>query len=71
MFVGGIIALHATADAARKSKRSAAPPYYYYAPQVDPVCERARAEDPTGLFAGYPCWAREAFGRGRSGGRGR
>jgi len=35
------------------------------------VCEeRAQAADPTGLYAGYPCWAREAFGRG-SGGRGR
>jgi hypothetical protein len=26
-------------------------------------CDRARNEDPTGLFAGYPCWAREVFGR--------
>jgi len=35
------------------------------------VCEeRAQAADPTGLYAGYPCWAREAFGRG-AGGRGR
>jgi hypothetical protein len=31
--------------------------------------ERARNEDPTGQFAGYPCWAREVFGRGAGGGR--
>ena len=36
------------------------------------VCEeRAEAEDRTGEFRGYPCWAREAFGRGRSRGQGR
>jgi hypothetical protein len=48
-----------------------APGYYYYRPApsvgaVSPrqVCEeRAFAEDPTGKYAGYPCWAREAFGR--------
>jgi hypothetical protein len=33
--------------------------------------ERAWADDPTGLYAGYPCWARSAFGRGSSTGRGR
>ena len=73
VFVGGILALSSTADAARRFKRS--PTYYYYAVpprRADSVCEeRARAEDPTGQFAGHPCWAREAFGRGRSGGRGR
>jgi hypothetical protein len=59
-----------------KAKRYYAPNYYYapkyyYAPRVDSECERrARAEDPTGLYAGYPCWARETFGRGQSG-RGR
>ncbi len=26
--------------------------------------ERARHEDPTGRYAMYPCWAREAFARG-------
>jgi hypothetical protein len=26
-------------------------------------CDRARNEDPTGLFAGYPCWAREVMAR--------
>ena len=31
-------------------------------------CERARHEDPSGVYAGYPCWAREALGAGsRSG----
>jgi hypothetical protein len=34
-------------------------------------CERARHADPTGTYAAYPCWAREALspsdsGRGRS-----
>jgi hypothetical protein len=44
----------------------------YYAPGAESECERrARAEDPTGLYAGYPCWARETFGRGQSSGRGR
>jgi hypothetical protein len=34
------------------------------------VCEeRAQAADPTGLYAGYPCWAREAFGRSPGGRR--
>lgn len=32
-------------------------------------CELARHEDPTGSFAGYPCWAREAFARGSQGNR--
>ena len=33
------------------------------------ACEaRARHEDPTGRYAGFPCWAREAFGRGTQGG---
>jgi hypothetical protein len=49
---------------------------YGYGPPRGPsweqqVCEeRAQAADPTGLYAGYPCWAREAFGR-TPGGRGR
>jgi hypothetical protein len=57
--------------------------YYYRQPRPQPrgyggyswerqVCEeRAQAADPTGLYAGYPCWAREAFGRTPGGGRGR
>jgi hypothetical protein len=45
------------------------PPSYYYRQPRDYswerlVCEeRAQAADPTGQYAGYPCWAREAFGR--------
>jgi hypothetical protein len=40
---------------------------YYSSEQAE--CERrARAEDPTGVYAGYPCWAREAFGRSGGGG---
>jgi len=71
IFAAGTFALNSTADAARKSKRSANPPYYYY-PRVESECERrARAEDPAGQYAAYPCWARETFGRGSSGGRGR
>lgn len=55
-----------------KAKRYYYAPNYTYAPRGESECERrARAEDPTGLYAGYPCWARETFGRGQSGGRGR
>lgn len=67
MILGGTSALEA-AKYGTKGK-----PYYRYdyAPRVDSECERrARAEDPTGRYAGFPCWAREAFGRGGSG-RGR
>lgn len=57
-----------------KAKRYYYAPYanpYGYAPRGESECQRrARAEDPTGLYAGYPCWARESFGRGQSG-RGR
>jgi hypothetical protein len=63
-----------TADAARRSKRSAAPPYHFVPPRYDyreqVECERARNEDPAGKYAGYPCWAREIFGRGDSNGHG-
>jgi hypothetical protein len=75
--LGGALALNpTTASAQTKYKyKRAQPPYYYYGPpsysrreQVE--CERARNEDPAGHFAGYPCWAREIFGRGRNTGRG-
>jgi hypothetical protein len=72
--LGGLLAFGASADAPRKQKRDPRPPYgyAYQQPSAEEVCqERARAEDPTGLYAGYPCWAREAFGRGTQGGRGR
>jgi hypothetical protein len=43
-------------------------PGYYSSEQAE--CERrARAEDPAGVYAGYPCWARSAFGRSGGGGR--
>ena len=65
IFAGGIFAMNSPADAARKFR-------HYYYPSGDSACElRARHADPTRLYAGYPCWAREAFGRGTLGGRGR
>jgi hypothetical protein len=70
-----------SADAAGRYRRAPghtydyAPPNAYAPPPAisqRQVCEeRAQAADPTGLYAGYPCWAREAFGRGGAGGRGR
>lgn len=33
------------------------------------TCIRAQSEDPAGNYAGYPCWARAAFGPRRTGGR--
>jgi hypothetical protein len=67
IFAGGVLAIDSTADAARKSKRDARPPYSYQPKTVDAACEdRARHEDPAGDFARYPCWAREAFARGRN-----
>jgi hypothetical protein len=74
IFAGGILALNSPADAARNYKRSAkSPPSYSYDRSGDSACEaRARHEDPTGVYASFPCWAREAFGRGtQGGGRGR
>jgi len=77
VFAGGIFALDAfaltsPADAARKysaRKDKAKRPQRYYSYRRYSVCEeRARHEDPTGLYAGYPCWAREALGRGTHGG---
>jgi hypothetical protein len=70
LFAGGIFALNPPADAARKYKRNAKPPQYSYSYRSpDWACEmRARAEDPTGVYASFPCWAREAFGRGTQGG---
>jgi hypothetical protein len=47
------------------------PGYYPRAPRAeDRACqEAAEAEDPAGVYRGYPCWARSTFGRGSSGGR--
>ena len=69
---GGTLALHDTADAAAR-KRTTSPRVYTYTAEPRPIprevveCERARHEDPTGRYAGYPCWAREALGRGSRG----
>jgi len=64
--LGGAFSLNSTADAARKSKRSAKPSYYsvqqHRRLQERLVCEEgAQQADPTGHYASYPCWAREAF----------
>jgi hypothetical protein len=68
--VSAVLATSAGADpSSHKDRRDPKPPYYYRQPSAQEVCEeRARAEDPTGNYAGYPCWAREAFGRGSQGG---
>ncbi len=76
IFAGGIFALDSfaltsPADAARKyaarkdnAKSQRKRFYRRYS-----VCEeRARHEDPTGVYASYPCWAREALSRGTQGG---
>jgi hypothetical protein len=69
IFAGGLCALNAPADAARQYKRGGKSPQQYSYRSRDSVCqERARAEDPTGVYASFPCWAREAFGRGTQGG---
>lgn len=70
IFAGGIFALNSPADAARKYKGGAkSPPHHSYYRGGHSACEeRARHEDPTGRYAGFPCWAREAFGRGTQGG---
>jgi hypothetical protein len=78
IFISGLFAANSSADAARRSKRIMEPRYYQpVQPRPDArerlLCEeRARNEDPSGQFKGYPCWAREIFGRGSGqGGRGR
>jgi hypothetical protein len=78
IFVSGLLAVSSTVEAARKSKRATEPRYYHPVPprrdlREQLLCEeRAQNEDPSGQFKGYPCWAREIFGRGSGqGGRGR
>ena len=64
LLMAALAPLDSMADAARKSKRHAKPPQQQ---KIDLACEsRARHEDPTGDFAGYPCWAREALARSRN-----
>ena len=79
LFAGGLLALHTpavSADAASDAakKRSAktrteavtAQRRTYSRQEVE--CERAEYEDPSGVYAGYPCWARAALGSGTHGG---
>jgi len=71
MIMAGASALDAAPRGAKAKRHYHSAPYpYAYAPRGESECQRrARAEDPTGQFAGYPCWARETFGRGPSRGR--
>lgn len=61
----------APADTTRKTDRSPTPGHdaaLSRHSQEDVECERAQHADRTGLYAGYPCWARAALaprGRGR------
>jgi hypothetical protein len=64
IFVGGIFVVNAPADAARKYKR------YHYSSAHSACALRARHADRTGVYRGFPCWAREAFGQGSLGGGG-
>ena len=76
LFTGGLLALHAQADSAETAKKrtatkarastATAQPRTYSRQEVE--CERAQYEDPSGYYAGYPCWAREALGSGTHGG---
>jgi hypothetical protein len=74
MFLGGLSVWQPDADAGGYKLRRA----YGYAPAVPPRCyrgrdsvcqENARFFDPTGLYRGFPCWARSAFGGGPGTGR--
>jgi hypothetical protein len=70
LFAGAVSVQAPSADAARKSVRGV---YGYYhpvprrgLPRAYSACQqRARADDPDGVFGGFPCWARSAFGQGR------
>jgi hypothetical protein len=66
--MGGVLALNAAAGAepprkgkAAETKRTVRPPPQQSREEVE--CERARFFDPTGEFASYPCWAREALSK--------
>jgi hypothetical protein len=71
LLAGGMLVLGAPADAAdgarkHKSKRIAKQQPYKakrYTREQRLECERAEQEDPTGQYKGFPCWAREVFGR--------
>jgi|SoiMethySBSTD1v2_1073268.scaffolds.fasta_scaffold683751_2 hypothetical protein len=69
LFAGAVLSPEASADTVRSKYRriDKQPQQHATQPRSDQrqrvECERARQEDPTGEFAGFPCWAREAFGR--------
>ena len=67
--VGGLLSSHSPSDA-REPRRKAHPPYYSHSePSSQSLSEQAACEDraqnadPSGRYAGYPCWAREVFSR--------
>jgi len=67
LFAGAILGPSTPADSAEAAKKRTAKPRTYAAQPRVPSreaaeCERARHEDPTGLYAGLPCWARATFG---------
>jgi hypothetical protein len=68
LFAGAVSVESPSADAARKSVRSGYLPHAasYRARRAHSVCQaRARFDDPDGVYAGFPCWARSAFGQGQ------
>jgi tetratricopeptide (TPR) repeat protein len=70
----GVSPSSAPAGAAGETERSARPQHDAAPPrrsreQIE--CERAQYADPSGQYAGYPCWARAALGPGIRGSRGR
>jgi hypothetical protein len=67
VFAGGILVQDAPADADRKNTRALPHKYKSVPPRYSRKsveCEGARHADPGGYYARFPCWAREAFGRG-------
>jgi hypothetical protein len=65
--LGALLLLNVPVGAAPKAKRTLKPPAATaQLPQVreEVECERARHADRTGAYAGYRCWARDAFSHG-------
>ena len=74
ILAGSVLAPGVTAEPARKLKHTAKTQQTTQLPRTYPreevECERAQHEDPAGVYAGFPCWARETFGRGSNRGTG-
>jgi hypothetical protein len=68
LFPAAILAQSLAADAqsARKSKSGAKLEYSQQQRDQQACDERAEHEDRSGQYVGLPCWAREAFARGRN-----